>query len=132
MGAMAFEKNPYDGRTLKPQQDQVNEWTGRDPRYAIVDRGYRGQHKIGRTVVAIPKSIKRESYYLKKKREERCRSRAGVKGLISHLKHDHRMLRNYLKDTNVYKFNTLLAASTYNMKKWMRQEEMLNIIFRLF
>jgi IS5 family transposase len=134
VGALAFEKNPYDGHTLKPQLAQVQELTGRDPRYAIVDRGYRGQNKIGRTVVVMPKNLKRESYYLKKKREERCRSRAGVEGLISHLKHDHRMLRNYLKGTNGDKINTLLAASAYNMKKWMRmsQEEMLDIIFRLF
>ncbi|TRZ52559.1 hypothetical protein D4S03_03205 [bacterium] len=32
------------------------------------------------------------------------------------------MLRNYLKGTNVDKINTLLAASAYNMKKWMRMK----------
>ena len=71
----------------------------------------------------MPKMLKRESYYLKKKREERCRSRAGIEGLISHLKHDHRMLRNYLSGTPGDSINTLLAAAAYNMKKWMRLEK---------
>ncbi|MBN1952084.1 MAG: transposase [Bacteroidales bacterium] len=75
--------------------------------------------------------LKGESYSKKKKREERCRSRAGVEGLISHLKHDHRMIRNYLSGTAGDKINTLLAAAVYNMKKWMRltKEEMMNLIF---
>jgi IS5 family transposase len=82
----------------------------------------------------MPKLLKRESYYLKKKREERCRSRAGIEGLISHLKHDHRMIRNYLSGTAGNQTNTLLAAAAYNIKKWMilKQQEILDLIFRLF
>lgn len=79
----------------------------------------------------MPKALKRESYYLKKKREERCRSRAGIEGLISHLKHDHRMLRNYLSGTAGDQINTLLAAVANNMKKWMRmkKQKLLDLIF---
>lgn len=65
----------------------------------------------------MPKTLKRESYYLKKKREERCRSRAGIEGLISHLKHNHRMLKNYLSGTAGDSIITVLAAAAYNMKK---------------
>ena len=77
------------------------------------------------------KVLKGESYYKKKKREERCRSGARVEGLISQLKHDQRMIRNYLSGTAGDQINTLLAATVYNMKKWMRltKEEMMNIIF---
>lgn len=57
-----------------------------------VDRGCRGQKMIGSTNVIMQKNLTRESRYLKKKREERCRSRSGVEGLISHLKLDHRRL----------------------------------------
>jgi len=32
------------------------------------------------------------------------------------------MLRNYLKGTNGDKINTLLVASAYNRKKWMRMK----------
>jgi len=57
---------------------------------------------------------------------------AGIEGLISHLKYDHRMIRNYLSGTAGDKINTLLAATAYNMRKWMRlmKEEILNLIFR--
>jgi IS5 family transposase len=80
----------------------------------------------------MPKNLNGESYYLKKKREERCRSRAGIEGLISHLKHDHRMIRNYLSGSAGDKINTLLAATAYNMRKWMRlkRDEILNLILR--
>jgi len=134
VGAMAIEGNVFDGHTLEPQLDQIKELTGGKIKKAIVDRGYRGRDKIGITEVVMPKTLKRESYYLKKQREERCRSRAGIEGLISHLKHDHRMLRNYLKGTAGDAINTLLAASAYNMMKWMRikREEFLFFIFRWY
>ena len=134
VGAMAIKGNAFDGHTLKPQLEQVRELTKGKIRKAIVDRGYRGRDKIGITDVVIPKTLKRESYYLKKQREARCRSRAGIEGLISHLKHDHRMLKNYLKGTAGDQINTLLAASAYNMRKWMRlkREEIIFFIFRWY
>jgi len=134
VGAMAIDGNVYDGHTLKPQLMQVRELTGGKIKKAIVDRGYKIKEKIGSIEIVMPKALKRESYYLKKKREDRCRSRAGIEGLISHLKHDHRMLRNYLKGTAGDQINTLLAASAYNMMKWMRikREEILCFIFRWY
>jgi transposase, IS5 family len=131
VGAMAVEGNAYDGHTLKPQLDQVKELTGGKIKKAIVDRGYKVKGGIPGVDIVMPKMLKRESYYLKKKREERCRSRAGIEGLISHLKHDHRMLRNYLSGTAGDQINTLLAATAYNMKKWMRLEKqkILDLIF---
>jgi len=65
----------------------------------------------------MPNVLKKESYYLKKKREERCRLRTGIEGLMSHLKHDYRLLRNYLSGTASDNINTLLAGAPYNMKK---------------
>jgi IS5 family transposase len=134
VGAMAIEGNIYDGRTLKPQLDQVEDLTGGKVRKAIVDRGYKVKGGLPGIDIVMPKVLQRESYYLKKKREERCRSRAGIEGLISHLKHDHRMLRNYLSGSSGDQINTLLAAAAYNMKKWMRlkREEIADLIFCLF
>jgi transposase, IS5 family len=131
VGAMAVEGNAYDGHTLKPQLEQVKELTGGKIKKAIVDKGYKVKGGIQGVDIVMPKLLKRESYYLKKKREERCRSRAGIEGLISHLKHDHRMIRNYLSGTAGDQTNTLLAAAAYNMKKWMRlkQQELFNLIF---
>ena len=134
VGAMAVEGNAYDGHTLEPQLEQVKELTGGKIKKAIVDRGYKVKGGIAGVDIVMPKMLKRESYYLKKKREERCRSRAGIEGLISHLKHDHRMLRNYLSGTAGDRINTLLAAAAYNMKKWMRlkKEEIQNLFFGWF
>ena len=134
VGAMAIEGNIYDGRTLKPQLDQVEEMTGGKVKKAIVDKGYKVKGGIQDVDIVMPKNLKRESYYMKKQREARCRSRAGIEGLISHLKHDHRMLRNYLSGSAGDQINTLLAATVYNMRKWMRlkKEEILNLIFCLF
>jgi len=135
LGAMTVEGNMYDGHTLQPQLEQVKELTGKTPKKAIVDRGYRGNDQIGKTEVVMPKNLKRESYYKRRMRKARCQSRAGVEGLISHVKFDHRMLRNYLKGTVGDKMNTLLAASAYNMKKWMammRQEILLALFGRSF
>ena len=99
-----------------------------------VDNGYMVKGVIPGIDIVVPKVLKRESYYLKKKWEERCMSRAGIEGLISHLKHDHRMIRNYLSGTTDDQINTLLAAAAYNMKKWMRlkRQEILSLIFRWF
>jgi len=134
VGAMAVEGNVYDGHTLKPQLEQVKELTGGRIKKAIVDRGYKIKGSIGSIEIVMPKMLRKESYYLKKKREERCRSRAGIEGLISHLKHDHRMLRNYLKGAAGDQINTLLTAAAYNMMKWMRlkRQNILNLIFGWF
>ncbi len=132
VGAMAIEGNIYDGRTLKPQLEQVEDLTDGKVKKAIVDKGYKVPGGIPGIDIVMPKVQKGESYYKKKKREERCRSRAGVEGLISHLKHDHRMIRNYLSGTAGDQINTLLAAAVYNMQKWMRlkKEEIMKLILR--
>jgi transposase, IS5 family len=132
VGAMAIKGNAYDGHTLEPQLIQVRQLTGGVIKKAIVDRGYKIKESIKGIEIVLPKALKKESYYKKKQREERCRSRAGIEGLISHMKHDYRMLRNYLKGTEGDGINTLLAAAAYNMRKWMRlnRQKILFLIFQ--
>lgn len=122
---MYIEGNLYDVRTLKLQLDQIKQLTVKKIKKVIVDRGYKVLGRIPGIDIVIPKTLKGESYYLKKKQEERCRAGAvaGAKGLISYLKHDHRMIRNYLNGTTGDQVNILLAAVEYNMKKWMRLEK---------
>jgi|GEM_PF-6681887 len=98
---------------------------------ATVDRGYKGKDRIAGNDIVFPNSKKKESYYLKKQRQARCRSRAGNEGLISHLKPDHRMLRNYLQGTEEDQINTLMATTAYKMMKWMRLKRK-EILFFLF
>lgn len=71
---MVIDGNIYDGRTLKPQLVQVEELIGGKVRKAIVDRGYKVKVGLEGVDIIMPKNLKRESCYLKKKREERCRS----------------------------------------------------------
>lgn len=93
-----MEGNVYDEHTLQPQVEEVRELTGGRIKNAIVDRAHvKGGIRV--VDIVIPKNPKRESYYLKKKIEELCQSRAGLEGLISNLKLDHRMIRYYLCGT---------------------------------
>jgi IS5 family transposase len=69
VGSMAIDGNIYDGRTLKPQLDQVKELTGEKIKKAIVDKGYKVPGGIPGIEIVMPKVLKGESYYKKKKRE---------------------------------------------------------------
>jgi IS5 family transposase len=46
VGAMGF-RNEYDGHTLPTVLEQVKKLTGKYPKIAKVDRGYRGKNRIG-------------------------------------------------------------------------------------
>lgn len=122
VGAMAFQDNVYDGDTLEPQLAQVEKLVDKRPKTAIVDRGFRGVKKVLGTQVIIPKPLpKSASKYQKRKIRKQFRARAGIEPVIGHLKHDHRMLRNYLKGTLGDSINTLLAATAFNLKKRLNQ-----------
>jgi len=118
VGAIAFENNPYDGHTLPDHLAQVERITGYLPRVGIVDRGYRGKRFIGSTEIISPKPLgKKASSYQRSLTRKRFRARAGIEPVIGHIKHDHRMLRNYLKGADGDKVNSLLAAAAFNFKK---------------
>jgi len=118
VGALSFENNPYDGHTLEPHLQQVERLTGKRPKVGIVDRGYKGKKKINETEIVAPKApTKTATSYQKQKARKRFRARAGIEPIIGHVKHDHRMIINYLKGTQGDKINTLLAATAFNFKK---------------
>jgi len=133
VSAIGFEGNPYDGHTLDDQLNQIERLTGKRPKVAIVDRGYRGKKKIGETEICSPKPIKNATAYRKRKVRLRFRARAGIEPVIGHIKHDHRMLRNYLKGTLGDKVNTIMAATGFNLMKKLNQikNELLWQIFLL-
>jgi IS5 family transposase len=123
VGAYNFEENIYDGHTLPEVLEQTKKLTGKEPEVAIVDRGYRGKSKIGKTEIINPKRAKKNATpYEKSKARKRFRRRAGIEPIIGHLKQDFRLSRNYLKGTNGDMANVLLAATAYNLKKWMNRE----------
>lgn len=122
IGMKSFIGNPYDGDTLAPSLDQVEriikDVGGVLPTIAIADRGYRGRKTIGETTVLTPnRSNTKQTNYEKQKQKKRFRKRAGIEPIISHLKYDHRMLRNYLHGAIGDAVNCLLAGAAFNLKK---------------
>ncbi len=123
VGAYNFEENIYDGHTLPEVLEQTKRLTGKEPKVAIVDRGYRGVTKLGDTEIIKPKKPNKSATpYEKTKARKRFRRRAGIEPIIGHLKQDFRLSRNYLKGTQGDMANVLLAATAYNLKKWMNIE----------
>ena len=123
VGALNFEENIYDGHTLPEVLEQTKRLTGKEPKVAIVDRGYRGVSTVGKTEIIRPKNPKKNATpYEKTKARKRFRRRAGIEPIIGHLKQDFRLSRNYLKGTKGDMANVLLSATAYNLKKWMNRE----------
>lgn len=130
VGVKSFQGNPNDTQTLEPTLENVQESTGRTYKYAIVDRGYPGKNKVGETQIIRPGSPRAKTEYRKRWMRKKCRIRAGVEPVISHLKYDHRMIRNYLKGTVGDEMNLLMAAAAFNFKRLLRKIKQ-EIIFAL-
>ena len=132
VGAIAFENNPYDGHTLDQHLEQTEYLTQSRSKTGIVDRGYKGKKKIGGTEIISPSVPKKgTSQYEKRKARKRFRARAGIEPVIGHIKHDHRMLRNYLKGVIGDQLNTILAGTGFNLKKMLNRIKE-QILFDLF
>lgn len=122
VGAMAFKENLYDGDTLEPQLCQVERLAGTLPKSGIVDRGYRGRKNILGVAIIIPQPVTSQTgQYQKTKMRKRFRGRAGIEPRIGHLKFDHRMWRNFLKGTLGDELNTILAATAFNLKRFLNR-----------
>lgn len=62
------------------------------------DMNIRGKKQAGKTRIMIPSPSPKSSLsnYEKAKQRKRFRKRAGIEGVIGHLKADHRLGRNFL------------------------------------
>lgn len=122
VAATAHEENVYDGHTLPEVLEQAEAVMGRRPTKAIVDRGYRGRKEVEGTTVLVPgKPQGGQSRWQKVKMRARFRRRAAIEPVISHLKHDYRLVRCFLKGALGDALNLKLAAAAWNLKKWMRE-----------
>jgi len=59
------------------------------------------------------------------------RRRVAIEPIIGHVKSDYKMKINYLKGFIGDEMNLLLAASAFNMKKWMNNFIQLIILLRI-
>jgi len=120
IGVVAHEKNEHDSKTLEAALASANKHRTKPIIEAICDRGYRGKKEVDGTIICIPDSPKkRDSKYQKEQKRKKFRRRAAIEPIIGHVKSDHRMQRNYLKGFIGDEINLLLAASAFNLKKWM-------------
>ena len=120
VGAKSF-RNEYDGHTLEPALQQVAQLTGKMPRTASVDRGYRGITQIGDTQVQIPKPFndKKQNKYKQSKLKKSFKRRAAIEPVISHLKADNRLCRNFYKGIFGDNINVMMSAAAFNFKRMM-------------
>ena len=120
VGAMTFKTNVYDGHTLDEVIEQTEQLTGKIPKTATVDRGYKGKQFVRSTQINIPKPpLKKDTAYQKRKKRKYFRRRAAIEPIIGHLKHDHNVARNFLKGQIGDSINFIMAASAFNFKKLM-------------
>jgi len=97
--------------------EQYGRLMNKQPKNIFLDRGYRGPKKINDTALHTPKP---ELNITKRKRNQYKR-RAAIEPVIGHLKHDYRMIRNYLKGTTGDAINVMLAAAAMNFKRVMNK-----------
>jgi IS5 family transposase len=116
----AFLENTFDGHTIEPllNQMEVNEF--KLPKEIIYDRGGKGKSEIkGVNILTPDKAKQSDSPYQKQQKRKRFRSRAGIEPIIAHLKTDYRMAQNYLWGEKGIQINALMAATAWNLKKYM-------------
>jgi len=120
IGVSAHSTNEHDSKTLEVALASATSNRNKPIKEAICDRGYIGKKEVDGIIISIPgKELKRDTKYQKEKKRQKFRRRAAIEPIIGHLKSDHRMQRNYLKGFIGDEINLLLAASAFNLKKWM-------------
>jgi IS5 family transposase len=117
IGAQALEQRPFDGHTLAGTIAHVELMMGQKIRGEIyVDKGYRGHNYSGPAKVLLAKPRRKQE----KKRRRWYNQRNGIEAIISHMKNDGWLGRNFLKGSRGSRFNALLAACGQNLRKILR------------
>jgi len=120
IGVTSHDKNEHDSKTLEAALTSANSNRTKPIKEGICDRGYAGKKVVLGTIISLPGvPLKRDTKYQKEVKREKFRRRAAIEPIIGHMKSDHRMQRNYLRGFIGDEINLLLAASAFNLKKWM-------------
>lgn len=121
VAAVSFQGNPHDSKTLDKTLEQHQRITGIEAESANVDRGYRGVKRIRNTQIIMPDNGNNHTPYEKQKMKTRFRRRASIEPVISHMKHQYRMITNYLKGATGDAINIMMSAAAFNFKSWMNK-----------
>ena len=117
VGVESFSENIYDGKTIADSLIQVQQVQGSYPHEALTDRGYRGYTGYFMGTHIYHQGQRRG---ISKSMRLWLRKRSKIEPLISHLKSDHRLGRNYLLGTEGDRVNSILAGIAFNLKKILR------------
>jgi IS5 family transposase len=129
-----FFGNPFDGHTVEPLVNQMENNGLPLPKELAYDRGGKGKKEVKGVKIIIPSPPKEtDTKYQKQKKRKQCRARAAIEPIISHLKYDYRMLENYYLGKKGVQINAYLAATAWNLKKYMEvlKEKLPLLFFRL-
>ncbi len=120
LGIKAFLQTPYDGHTIEPLLEQMENNGQKLPKELVYDRGGRGKSEIKGVKISIPSTPrKKDTTYQKQTKRKKFRTRAAIEPIIGHLKTDFRLAKNYFMGETGPQINALLAATAWNMKKMM-------------
>ncbi len=112
VGAICFNENIHDSKTLPKAIDQYEKLLDKKPKEIFADRGYPGAKEINGVKISIPKP----QANITQKQRNKHKRRAAIEPIIGHLKHNYRLIKNYLKGTMGNAINLLLSAAAMNFK----------------
>ncbi|VAX00553.1 ISPg7, transposase [hydrothermal vent metagenome] len=120
VGVVSHDKNVHDNHTLSEVLQHINATRDKVVKQAVCDRGYRGKTDVDGTKIILPKKpLKKDNRYQRDKKRKQCKRRAAIEPIIGHLKSDFRLSRNFLKGVYGDHINLLMAATAWNVKKWL-------------
>lgn len=115
------ETAPHDSKTAADTIQGIVKASGNQPEIAYGDRAYRGVKEVDGTEVKIPQAPKKSDT---KEQMTQARKafgrRSSIEPIISHVKSDHRMKRNFLRGVSGDEVNLALACAAFNFKKLVR------------
>ncbi|QCX52624.1 IS5 family transposase [Elizabethkingia sp. JS20170427COW] len=120
LGIKAFLQTPYDGHTIEPLLEQMENNGQKLPKELVYDRGGRGKSEIKGVKISIPSNPKKtDTAYRKQAKRKKFRTRAAIEPIIGHLKTDFRLAQNYFLGETGPQINAMLSATAWNLKKMM-------------
>ena len=133
VGALNFNENLHDSKTLEPVLEQYEKLNSKLPKEVYADRGYRGPKQVKAVAIKTP----RPDANISTTQRNKHKRRAAIEPIIGHLKNDYRLCRNYLKGSMGDQINLLLSAAAWNFKRvinlWRTEEtNWWQLIFLLF
>ena len=119
---LAFLDNPFDGHTIEPLLEQMENNHLKLPQELVYDRGGKGKSEIKGVKILTPnKPNATDTCYQKQQKRTKFKARAGIEPIIGHLKTDFRMDQNYLLGEKGIQINGFMTAIAWNMKKKMEE-----------